>query len=529
MRLQYKIMSYFSVIIMLIIGLISMLFYRHINVTLESQMGLSAMDIAITVSSLDEVKEGLYEEVPYEEMQQFIEGFRNNTRYQYIIVMDMEGIQYAYPYQSGVGKPYKNEGEDRVLEKGESYISADRNELVSAIRAFTPVYYDGKQVGAVVVGLLTDQVHKETEANRKSLEITLVFGLIIGIVVSFFLAMNIKKSIFGLEPKEIGLLLSEKELIFNSITRSIIVIELDGKILTYNDTARELLNLTEDVVGQPIIKYDKELGNQLAKMIETKECIRDYQLMIRGELHVLVSACFMKDPNQEDVGIVVNLEEMDQARKLAEELTDYKGMVDSLRAQNHEFMNKLHTLSGLIQLEAYGEAIDYIDNLSSISQRLQHLIMDHIKDQKVAGLVLAKYNKITEGKIDFNIHPDSVVSGLPDRITSESLCSIIGNLLDNSYEALLDQENGYIEMLINSNSDYCEIMVKNNGPMIVSDYKNQIFERHYTTKETGKPSIGNKRGVGLYLIHEIVQSAGGTITWTNDKGVIWNVQIPKRK
>ncbi len=193
MKLHIKIML---LMVMLMVGVISVLyivFSDQTNTNMEDQMGISALDFANTIAGMEVIQEGLYNEVDYPIINQYVEQIRQRTEYQYIIVMDMEGIQYSYPYESGVGKVYKNGGEEDVLHYGKTYVSADRNELISAIRGFAPIFHEGEQVGAVLVGLLTDTVQQEIRVNRRNLEIALVVSIFVSIISAVLLSMNYKK------------------------------------------------------------------------------------------------------------------------------------------------------------------------------------------------------------------------------------------------------------------------------------------------------------------------------------------------
>lgn len=358
MKLHYKIMITVSLMITIFVIVFGYISFRHIGLSIENQMANSAMDYAKTIASMEDIQRGLADEVSYMEIQELVESYRKETRYQYVIVMDMEGIQYAYPYNSGIGGKYKNGGEEKVLQEGIAEKSADRNKLISSIRAFAPVFHEGEQVGAVLVGLLTDEVQKENSAGRWNVQISLVIGLFLGFLIAYLLAKNIKEATFGLEPKEIGLLLSQRELILKSIGQGMIAVDCNSTILIMNKTARKLLSLPKDAIGQSLNKYHGEFLEYINEIIQSENNSQEEIKLIDNHTSLMVRTCLMRDPNQQVVGAVSSLESFTYARQMAEDITDYKGMIDSLRAQSHEFMNKLHTVSGLIQLQAYDEALD---------------------------------------------------------------------------------------------------------------------------------------------------------------------------
>lgn len=82
--------------------------------------------------------------------------------------------------------------------------------------------------------------------------------------------------------------------------------------------------------------------------------------------------------------MVITFEDLTEVRKMAEELTGIKKMAWSLRAQNHEFMNKLHTISGLVQLEEYDEAVKFINVIASSKKNITTIISDKIRDVSLA-------------------------------------------------------------------------------------------------------------------------------------------------
>ncbi len=529
MKLHIKIML---LMVMLMVGVISVLyivFSDQTNTNMEDQMGISALDFANTIAGMEVIQEGLYNEVDYPIINQYVEQIRQRTEYQYIIVMDMEGIQYSYPYESGVGKVYKNGGEEDVLHYGKTYVSADRNELISAIRGFAPIFHEGEQVGAVLVGLLTDTVQQEIRVNRRNLEIALVVSIFVSIISAVLLSMNIKKSMFNLEPSEIAMLISERELIFNSIEKCLISIDKNGIILFYNNAAAKLLELPKGVEGQPIGKYNEKLALIFDEVLQEKNNQYNEQFFINQGVHVIINSCLMYNPNKEVFGVVSSIDQMNQAMELAYEITDYKDIIDSLRAQNHEFLNKLHTLGGLIQLENYEEALDYIDMLSVRSKELQHILIQHIQNKKVAGIILAKYNKFVENKIEFALDKGSKFTGLPGYVSEEIVCSIIGNLLDNTYDALMQPtmtEEGCVELFIHSDQEVFELQIINNGPAIPKDIQMKMFQKGFTTKNNKNA----KNGQGLYIIHQEITQFGGEIyanNLENQEGVAWYVKIPK--
>lgn len=521
MKLQTKIMLVVSLAIIGMATALGILFYHNIHETMEKQMGQSATDMAAVVADMPVIAKALGEGRKDGTIQALADNIRRNTRYQYIIVMDMTGIQYSYPYASGLYKPYKNGGEERMLELGEAYQLADTNELISAIRAFRPIYHEGIQVGGVLVGLLTDEVHSQVHDDTEHLEWVLAVALILGVALASLLSINIKKATFGLEPKEIALLATERNLILQSLERGIFAIDKEGRGLFRNKKASLMLDLPSGEELEPEPAWSEAAAavrDRMLAALQKGEGLMNERLDLCNGRTLLMSLCLMDNGAGKTTGVVANLEDLTQIQALAEELTGYRMLVDSLRAQKHEFMNRLMTISGLIQLEEYDEVLGYIAELSSAGGRLQRLFSEDVRDVKVAGLLLAKYTAFTEKKVELVIDDDTYVDGLPKGLTSDEACSIIGNLLDNSLDAIGDRSVRRIELSLFSDGEHFDLTVWNSGPEMNEEAIGEVFKKGYSTK-------GDSRGLGLYLVKSLVDKAGGSIEINNMEGVEWHVQI----
>ena len=506
----------------MVIGGIGIVTYYQVKNSVETQMGNNAMDLAVTIASIDIIEETLATSKDYEIVQKTIESFRKKTRFQYIIVMDMKGIKYSYPYGNSLGKKYADGGEKQVLTKGESYVARDRNVLISATRAFVPIYYKGEQVGAVLVGLLTATVYAELSNYLFNLKIGIVAALLMGIIAAVLLANTIKKSIFGLEPKEIALLLGQRDLILQNLKSGIIAIDKDGKVILFNKVAKEILKLEDEDIGKSVANLNLNYTDEMMEVLRTQEAVYNQEIKMRHDKTLMCSHTLLKNHKEEIIGVVSSFQDLTEVKHMAEELTGIKKMTSALRAQNHEFMNKLHTISGLIQLEEYNEAVEYISHISKLRGEVSDILSKRIKNVHIAGLLLAKYNKATEAKISVEIDANSYLDKIPENITVDEICSVIGNLIENSIEELVKFENGKIYIRLNSNNESLRIRIQDNGPGISENIIDKVLVRGFTTK------TGN-RGFGLSIVNQIIDYAGGDINILQDNGTIWDIFIPMKR
>lgn len=519
MKLQYKMTLFFVLILAIVIWTIGFFGLKNYDNSMEVQMGNNAMDIAVTLASMEKIQNNLAIK-DYHAVQEVVEGIRVNTRFQYIIVIDMEGIKYSYPTTYGLGKPYISGGEEQVLKTGEAYVSADRNELISAIRAFVPIYYEEEQIGAIIVGLLKDRVTEENQNYYHILYITFFIAALLGLISATLLSFNIKKSIFGLEPKEIALLLGQRDLILHSFKNAIVAIGKEKKIIFFNDTAKEIFGFRRDITGEEVEVLCPHYRVLLEEVLVTGESIYNREMKVTPYKTLVSSHTVMRNHKNEVIGVVSDFQDLTEIKKMAEELTGVKKMTHALRAQNHEFMNKLHTISGLIQLGEYEKAVGYISDISRIRAELSFTLNNRIKNSHIAALLLAKYNKVAEMKIELNIDPESHLEVLPETITADEFCSILGNLIENSIDELLEVDyQSVIDVSFASEEKGLYMSVSDNGRGISDENQQKIFERGYSTKD------GN-RGIGLDIVKRIVDASNGMIDVTSQDGTTIEVFIP---
>jgi nitrogen fixation/metabolism regulation signal transduction histidine kinase len=103
-----------------------------------------------------------------------------------------------------------------------------------------------------------------------------------------------------------------------------------------------------------------------------------------------------------------------------------------------------------------------------------------------------------------------------------NLNSAVGNIIKNATQAIGTQPDGRIEVSLKDTGKAFVISVKDNGKGIKEDDKERIFLPNFTTKSGGS-------GVGLSLTYNIVQAAGGTITFESQEGegATFVIELPK--
>jgi len=523
MKLQTKLTLLIITVVFVSIAIIIFFVASWMTGNIESKARTNIMNVAQMVAHSREIVDALEVKDPSGEIEPYINiQLKNLEQVEYIIVADMEGIRYSHPNPKMVGKRFVGGDEYSVIQKGETYISEAMGTLGKSLRAFTPIYdaENKREIGFVSVGTLTHSV--EIAKHTAILYITLVGlgGLLAGIIGAFLLANNIKNILLGLEPEEITKLYNEKMGILDAIHEGLVAIDHRGRITLINDSALNILHFEKTINKEHIIGQNIEEvipNTRMVNVLETGESEFENEQRINNTLIMTNRIPIMN--KGKIVGAIASFRDKTEVTRLAEELTGAKKMEWSLRAQNHEFMNKLHTIAGLIQLEEYEEALQFISDVAKVRSNLSNILSENIKDPSLSALLLAKYNKAEESRVKLKIDESSKLTKLPEYMTFEEIVSVLGNLIENSLDEVKNDGTGLIYIKIIEDGHFLNIKMKDNGGGIPLEYREKIYEQGFSTKE-------GQRGHGMYIVKRIIDESNGTIEFDVDEGVIWNITIP---
>lgn len=525
MRLQTKLILLMSTLTFTLIVAMSLTFQQMWTSTYKSQVGSKALNLAKTVASIPELRKAFGDPDPPRTIQPLIEEILKQTDAEFIVVGNRDEIRYSHPDPSRIGQTMVG-GDNGPVFEGKSIISEATGTLGLSLRGKTPIYGDnGAIIGVVSVGFLFKDINKEALRFR-NIVIGIAFAaLLLSAAGAAFIANKVKRSIFGLEPEDIGRLYQEKQAVLESIHEGIIAVNGKGLITLVNQNALSLLG-TDDkstILGRHVL--DILPYSTLPEVIRTGEAEYDGEAIVGGHV-VVVNRLPVKDPHGNVIGAVSSFRNKSELYLLTQQLSQMRQYADGLRAQTHEFSNKLHTISGLIQLESYQEAIEFITRESDTQSDLLKVILKEIPDPIIGGLLLGKINRARELKIRLNIDEDSTFRDVPPRIDRNLLVTILGNLLDNAMEAVMGKDGEKLVTVLLTDLGQDLIMeVEDNGTGIRSEWSEHIFREGFSTKN------GQKRGFGLALVGRAVDRLGGSIEFHPGQagGTRFSVALPKTR
>jgi len=526
MRLHTKLMLGIFIVIIFIGGIFELTFKNIMESNLKHEKGTKALSVAQSISNMPEIQKAFSNKNPSAIIQPIAEKIRKQVGAEFIVIGNRQEIRYSHPDPNRLGKKMVGGDNQRVF-KGESVISESIGTLGPSLRGKAPIFSEGKVIGVVSVGYLQTDIEKEVGKIRRKIFITTMIILLGGLLAALLISLNIKRAIFGLEPKEIAWMYQEKHAILESIHEGIIAIDTNGRITVVNETAHKILNVPLNVLLRGK-KIDDVIENtHLYEVVRTGLAEYDREFTIWGEIF-LVNRIPIFNKKDEVIGAVASFRNKSELSNLIQELSHVKAYAEGLRAQTHEYSNRLYTLLGLIQLGSYKEAIDFISREVDVTQGFISFLMREIPDPIIAGFILGKVSLASELKIHLTIDRDSSFRDLPDEINRDTLVTIIGNLVNNAFDAV--RENGKVEkrvslFLTDLGKDLI-IEIEDNGKGINNSIGEKIFQNGFSTKNHQSNS-----GIGLSLVKEAIAGLGGYITFSSHEGegTIFTVVIPKHR
>ncbi|MFP5113051.1 ATP-binding protein [Bacillaceae bacterium C204] len=526
MRLHTKLMLGIFIVIILIGGIFEMTFTHIMESNLKHEKGTKALSVAQSISNMPEIQKAFSSKNPSAIIQPIAEKIRKQVGAEFIVIGNRKEIRYSHPDPRRLGQKMVG-GDNEQVFKGKSVISDSIGTLGPSLRGKAPIFSDGNVIGVVSVGYLQTDIEKEVLKIRRKIIIATMIILLGGLLAALLISLNIKRAIFGLEPKEIAWMYQEKHAILESIHEGIIAIDTKGRITVVNETAHKILNVPNEVLlrGKRIEEVIE--NTHLYEVVRTGLAEYDREFIILGEVF-LVNRIPIFNKKGEVIGAVASFRNKSELSNLIQELSHVKAYAEGLRAQTHEYSNRLYTLLGLIQLGSYKEAIDFISREVDVAQGFISFLMKEIPDPIIAGFILGKVSLSSEFKINFTIDRESSFKDVPVEISRDSLVTIIGNLVNNAFEAVKENEQveKRVSLFLTDLGKDLIIEIEDNGKGIDIGLSEQIFQNGFSTKERQ-----SNAGIGLSLVKEAITGLGGSITFSSHEGegTIFTVAIPKRR
>src|SRR5437773_3344 len=420
-----------------------------------------------------------------------------STGAKFVVITNAAGIRLSHRNPRLIGTPVDYpDREPRYTEPfrtGRAWMGIQRGTLGVEATGKAPIFGHGRLIGQVSVGFLTTTVAGQAARALPELAAYFLAVLALGVLAALGLARRLKRQTFGLELREIAALLQEREAMLHGIREGVLGYDKNERIVLANDFARQVLDLPADFVGRPLrgVVPPGRLADVVTGEVEGSDL-----LVLQGDRVLAANRMPIWHERRRHLGWVVTFQDRSESEALKRQLDDAIGLTETLRAQSHEFANRLHTVVGLVELGHYNEAIQFVTEVSTARADLTERLQARISDAKLVALILAKVSLADERDVQLRVMDDShalaPISDVSDVLT------VAGNLIDNAVDAAAQAQARprWVELTIVAAEHNLMIRVRDSGPGVPHDMREAIFMDGVTTKSS---VTGARRGLGLAL------------------------------
>ncbi|MEU5490393.1 sensor histidine kinase [Streptomyces sp. NPDC020196] len=497
--------------------LVTGLFLAPLSDQLDDQAMRRALAIAQSTAAQPRIADSLLATEPRPDgpVQTAAERVRRSTGAEYVVIMDRRGVRWSHTDTSRIGDVVSTDPSTALA--GRSVMEIDSGTLGRSARGKVPLL-DGSDriVGAVSVGIAYDSVRARLLAAIPGLLAYAGGALAAGALAAYLISRRLQRQTHDLAFSDISALLTEREAMLHSIREGVVALDRTGRIRLLNDEAQRLLGLGPDVAGMHL---DEALGEGRTTDVLAGRVTGDDLVAVRGSRVLLAN----RMPT-EDGGAVATLRDRTELEYLGRELDSTRGLIDALRAQDHEHANRLHTLLGLLELEMHDDAVEFVTEVVGVHRATAEQVTEKVHDPLLAALLVGKATVAAERGVALRMAEESV---LPDRLVDpRGLVTVLGNLVDNALDAAAGSAASRIEVGLRADGRTVVLRVRDSGPGVPADDHESIFMEGWSTKEL--PAHG-KRGLGLPLVRRLAERQGGSASVSDspEGGAVFTVVLPE--
>ncbi|MER6748103.1 ATP-binding protein [Streptomyces fungicidicus] len=493
------------------------LFLAPLGDQLDDQAMRRALAIAQTTAQQPQLVRDLRSTEPSPDgpVQREAERIREATGAEYVVVLDRRGVRWSHTDPRRIGGTVSTDPGEALA--GHDVMEIDDGTLGRSARGKVPLRDDtGQIVGAVSVGIAYDSVRARLIHAIPGLFAYAGGALAVGALAAWLISRRVQRQTRDLAFSDIAALLAEREAMLHGIREGVVALDRAGRVRLLNDEAQRLLGIGEEAVGR---SPDDALGEGRTADVLAGRVTGTDLLTVRGR-RVLVANRMPTD----DGGAVATLRDRTELDRLGRELDSTRGLIDALRAQDHEHANRMHTLLGLLELEMYDDAVEFVGEVVGDHRATSEQVTEKIRDPLLAALLVGKATVAAERGVALWV---SDRTRLPDRlIDPRGLVTVVGNLVDNALDAVAGTPLAHVEVELRAEGRTAVLVVRDTGPGIPPERRELIFTEGWSTKE---PPAHRERGIGLPLVRRLAERQGGSarVAEADGGGAEFTVVLPE--
>ncbi|MFB9446930.1 sensor histidine kinase [Dactylosporangium vinaceum] len=486
---------------------------------LTQQYGTRALAVAHTLAADPAIAAAAAADDPDGILPGRAEAAKTASGALFVVITNRLGIRLAHPNPDGIRQPVSTDPSEVLA--GNDTINVEQGTLGLSARGKTPLRdAGGAIVGEVSVGFRIADVRGHV--NRE-LSVAAAFAggaLLLGCVGAVLLARRLKRLTLGLEPRELAELVQEREAVLHGISEGVLALDADGRVSVCNDEAARLLGLPGEGAATGSTTAALALPPVLREAVDRRDAV-DNVITVAGD-RVLVANYRAVRREERDLGGVLTLRDRTDLETITRELDSVRTLSTALRAQRHEFANRLHVLSGLLQNGHGGEALEFLHAVSDPAAPVGGHTVD---DPYLQAFVDAKSAEAAEKGVRLALADTSWVG---TRVTAPvEVTTVLGILVDNALEAARRgaRRPAWVDLALLEDGATLHISVVDSGDGVAADLAGRVFEAGVST------SAEDGRGIGLALARQSARRLGGDVRLAaatgDDHGAVFEARLPK--
>lgn len=385
------------------------------------------------------------------------------------------------------------------------------NEL-TVTYAYCPVYdKSGEVLGAIVSKLINTEAQSSVQKAQRDLNAMTLLVMLIALIFVWNLTDNITGTMFNLEPVEIAQLLVERNALIDAVRDGILSVDQDGQLIHANRTALDLFRRSSNNFHLQTCNFSQLFPHlSCSDLLKGDSPYYDSECVIGSDsFYASFIPIRIEKPLHES--LLVTFRPKQDVVRFAEDITGVRSYIEALRAQMHEFNNKLQVMSGLVQGKRYVELEEYLYTLVRLRNREIEQVNQKVKNPILAAFLMSKFDRAAEQQVDLILTDRTKLPfTLPETMTQD-LVVIIGNLLENAFDAVQGCDMRTVTLELIETAGEIQVCVWNSGPEIPESLRESLFDYGVTTKKNGN-------GIGLHLVQKACIRNNGYITVTSAPG-----------
>jgi two-component system, CitB family, sensor kinase len=473
-----------------------------------------ALAVAVSVADTPQVRRALGTPDPSATIQPFAERVRRDSGTDFVVVMSLDRTRYSHPDPAQIGGRFI--GDLGGAPEGRPFTQEYTGTLGRSMRAVVPVFSRpgdgsrGRVVALVSVGITLQRVQDAVAEQLPSIVLAAAVILGVGLVGAWLISRRLRRQTHGMGEQEITRMYEYYDAVLHAVREGLLLVDTEGRVQLVNEEAERLLGLDASAQGRRV--EDLGLPETLTRAVLSTDVRPD-------EIHLVDDAVLVVNTapahwRGHEVGSVVTLRDHTEIQAVAGELDTVRGLAESLRSQNHEAANRLHTVVSLVEMGRTEDALDFATEELEVAQLLTDRVVGSVSDPVVSALLLGKTAQAAERGVQLRLGDSTEVTGMP--VEQRDAVTILGNLIDNAIDAVSEAATRVVEVEVTASSDCLRARVSDSGPGVTPAFVDKVFERGWSTKTSDGP-VG--RGLGLALVVQAVRSHGGRIeVGTSDLG-----------